>query len=77
MNRVDLLITDVNMPKLDGIQVCKLFKKTLPDLKIILFSSIPERDLEKKAKECGADGFLSKNRPPNEWLKAVEEYLAK
>jgi len=77
MNRVDLLITDVNMPKLDGIQVCKLFKKTLPDLKIILFSSIPERDIEKKAKECGADGFLSKNRPPNEWLKAVEEFLAR
>jgi PleD family two-component response regulator len=77
MNQVDLLITDVNMPKIDGMQVCKLFKKTLPSLKIILFSSIPERDLEKKAKECDADGFLSKNRPPNEWLKGIEEFLAK
>jgi len=75
MNQVDLLITDVNMPKIDGIQVCKLFKKTLPLLKIILFSSIPERDLQKRAKECGADGFLSKNRSPNEWLIAIEEFL--
>jgi serine/threonine protein kinase len=77
MNQVDLLVTDVNMPKIDGMQVCKLFKKTLPSLKIILFSSIPERDLEKRAKECDADGFLSKNRPPNEWLNFIEEFLAK
>jgi serine/threonine protein kinase len=77
MNQVDLLITDVNMPKIDGVQVCKLFKKTLPSLKIILFSSIPERDIEKRAKECDADGFLSKNRPPNEWLNFIEEFLAK
>jgi CheY-like chemotaxis protein len=75
MNNVDLLITDLNMPQLNGVQVCKLFKKTLPSLKILLFSNIPERDLAKKAKEACADGYISKNTTPNEWIQAIKGYL--
>jgi serine/threonine protein kinase len=72
MSDVQLLITDVNMPKIDGVKVCQLFKKTLPNLKILLFSNVPERELAKLTKEAGADGFISKQGSPKEWLESIQ-----
>ena len=73
--KVTLLISDVQMPGLSGARVCQMLKKSLKDLKIILFSNIPERDLEKMSKESRADDFISKNLPPNEWIGRVKSVL--
>ncbi len=74
---VTLLISDVNMPGLPGTRVCQMLKASLKDLKIALFSNIPERDLEKAAKECKADAWISKNASPHEWIERVKEILAR
>ncbi|RIL03993.1 MAG: hypothetical protein DCC75_12700, partial [Proteobacteria bacterium] len=75
--KVDLMLCDVQMPGLPGTKICKMLKKTIPSLKIILFSNIPDRELEKAAKESGANDWLSKNGKPEEWMEKVKEFLGK
>lgn len=73
--KVDLMLCDVNMPGLPGNKICQLIKSALPDLKIVLFSNIQERDLERLSKECGANDWISKNTKPDEWVKRIKELL--
>lgn len=76
LEKVPLLLCDVNMPGLPGNKICKMLKQVKPSLKIVLFSNIPDRDLEKLAASCGADGWLSKNSHPQDWLAKVKEFEA-
>jgi serine/threonine protein kinase len=75
-HKVELLVSDVQMPGLSGSKVCQMLKKTLSDLKIILFSNIPERELEKLSIESKADGFISKNASPVEWMTKIKEIVS-
>ncbi len=61
------------MPDMRGTRVCSMLKQSLPDLKIVLFSNIPERELEKASAECKADGWISKNWKPQDWLAKIQE----
>lgn len=72
-----LMLCDVEMPGLSGTRICQMLKKSMPELTIILFSNVPERDLEKLARECGADSWLSKGKRPDEWLQHVKEMVAR
>jgi serine/threonine protein kinase len=75
-NDVKLLISDVEMPGLPGSTVCKMLKASIENLKIVLFSNIPERDLMKISAASHADDWISKNARPEEWIKKVRAVLA-
>ena len=72
---VQLLVSDVEMPDMRGTKVCQMLKKSLPELKIVLFSNIPERELEKMSVECEADGWISKKAKPQDWLAKIKEMI--
>lgn len=72
--QIGLMLCDVQMPGLPGTSICKMLKSSIPGLKIILFSNIAERELEKLAAECKADGFIWKNAKPEQWLQKIREY---
>ncbi len=72
---VELLVTDVQMPDLPGTKVCRMLKKSLPSLKVVLFSNLPDRELDKLSTESKADGWISKNTKPKEWLDKIVEVL--
>ncbi len=74
-DHVDLLISDVEMPGMKGTAVCQILKETMPELKIALFSNVPERQLEKLADQARADAWISKNWKPSEWLQQIKELL--
>lgn len=57
----DLVLLDLNMPKLDGIDTLKLLKKEFPHLKIIIFTSYNQPKLIREIKNLGAAGFLPKS----------------
>lgn len=71
----DLLISDINMPAINGNEICKMLKQTMPTLKIALFSNVPEQELESLAKEANADAWISKNEKPDTWVKQISEIL--
>jgi two-component system OmpR family response regulator len=61
--KADLLILDIDMPALKGDKICEIIRKEgyFPDLKILFYSVLDERELAKMAKEQGADDYLSKS----------------
>ena len=73
--KVDLLVTDVQMPDIPGTKVCRMLKKSIPELKVVLFSNLPERELEAMSVESQADGWISKNTKPKEWVEKIIEVL--
>ncbi len=58
-----IVVTDVNMPGLSGAELCKWIKARIEthSVPVILFSDLPDSELERLAHESGADGFLSKS----------------
>jgi two-component system, NarL family, response regulator NreC len=69
--RPDLVITDIKMPKLDGIAASKLLLRENPELKIIALSMFDEENLIVEMLETGAKGYLLKNADKKEILEAI------
>ncbi len=72
----DLVLLDLQMPKLDGIDTLKVLKKDFPKLKIIIFSNYGQPKLLKEIKGMGADGYLLKNSPSTILKEAVNTIIA-
>jgi DNA-binding NarL/FixJ family response regulator len=58
--RPDIVITDLVMPRLDGVELTRRIRHELPQTKIILMSSYPEDAYRLMASDSGADVFVSK-----------------
>ena len=60
--KVNLVITDIEMPKMDGHRLTKLIKddERLKKLPVVIFSSLVNEQMRQKGKELGADEQLSK-----------------
>lgn len=57
----DILLLDINMPKMDGLSVLESLKRAKPDLKIIILTIHNEGDYLYSAYEKGADGYVLKD----------------
>src|SRR5450755_1156875 len=67
----DLVITDIKMPRMDGIEATRLLLKKNPDMKIIALSMFDEDNLIVEMLEAGARGYLLKNADKKEILEAI------
>ncbi|MFL9610975.1 response regulator [Methylobacillus sp. Pita2] len=67
----DVIIMDINMPEMDGIQVMKSALLKKPDLKIIFFSTYPEEHYAIRLLRLGASGFLSKTVPAAVLIESI------
>lgn len=72
----DVLLTDLDMPEVDGFQLAERAKAKQPDLKVVILSMHDEPALVKRAMDLGADGFLVKTAGREEVLLAVREAVA-
>ncbi len=65
-DHLQLLITDIEMPKMDGLTLCKKVKNDplLKELKVILFSSLINEQMSAKCDLVGADGYATKPQIP-------------
>ncbi|HEY2835547.1 MAG TPA: response regulator transcription factor [Rhizomicrobium sp.] len=73
---LDLVILDLNLPSLGGLELLRRLKRMKPDLAILVFSQHAEAIYATKALDAGARGFVSKNATPEELLEAMETILA-
>ncbi len=71
-----LLILDLNLPGLGGLELLRRLLKADPRLSILVFSLHTEAIYAARAMEAGARGFVSKNAAPEELLAAVNAILA-
>lgn len=76
-SRMQLLITDVEMPQMDGLHLTSLVRKedSLKDLPIIIFSSLASEDNIRKWHDLGAQQILTKPDLPN-LVKYADEFTA-
>ncbi len=58
--KVDIVITDIKMPKLDGVRLLKKIKETQPDLPVLIITAYNFAYSQDQAVTSGADGFLAK-----------------
>ena len=70
--RIDLIITDLSMPDMDGIALIKAAKKRKPEVKCIVLSMHTNNEYVAAALQAGACGYLNKNASAEELLQALE-----
>jgi DNA-binding NarL/FixJ family response regulator len=66
------VVTDIKMPKMDGLQAAKILSDEFPDIGIIALSMIDEENLIIDMLEAGAKGYLLKNAHKNEIIEAIK-----
>jgi CheY-like chemotaxis protein len=68
--RPDLILLDINMPKVDGAQFCRFVKKNemFRAIKVIFCSGEEKEKVKRLVAECGADGFISKDEFLGKWI---------
>ena len=73
--RFDVLILDIMMPRMDGIEVLRRVKETHPDVEIIMITGLAQIDTAVSAMKLGAFDYLPKPFDPDELKLAVERAL--
>lgn len=71
----DLVIMDLTMPKVNGIQGVKMLKSEYPDAKIVVCSALEKKECFVKAIEYGANDFILKPFSVDKVLTAVENSI--
>ncbi|HWF18674.1 MAG TPA: response regulator transcription factor [Verrucomicrobiae bacterium] len=68
-----VVLMDINLPKMSGIECVKHLKEKLPGLQIIMLTVYENSDRIFEALAAGACGYLVKNTPPEKLLEAIED----
>jgi len=72
-NQIDVVLTDLNMPILDGFGVLDHCKELHPHLKVIILSMYDEEKIYKKCLDQKADAFILKDADPDELIFTIHE----
>lgn len=73
--RPDLVLLDVNMPILNGVEAARQIRRAAPSTKILLLSALDPPRLAREAEAAGADGFLTKSRVYDQLLHVIDRLM--
>ena len=71
-SRPTLVLTDISMPSLNGMEVLARITKEYPEIRVLMLSMYIDEEHVRSALQCGAAGFLSKDSSPTELAMAIE-----
>jgi len=74
--RPDVVIMDLRMPQMDGIEATEEIVARVPDSRVLVFTAYSERALLQRGLESGARGYVLKETPHDTLLKAIEKVAA-
>jgi len=69
----DVVIMDVRMPGMDGLEATKLMTEKVPETSVLIFTAYSERSLLSRGLESGAKGYILKEAPHQTLLRAIEK----
>lgn len=72
---VDLVLTDIGLPRMDGIEGTRILRERFPELPIVVLTVHGEDDKIFQALCAGASGYLLKDTPPARIIEAMKEVL--
>ena len=76
VEKPDVVLMDINLPKMKGIECVERLKQTLPKTQVLMLTTYDESDLIFDSLRKGASGYLLKNMPPAELIQAIEQVHA-
>jgi DNA-binding NarL/FixJ family response regulator len=74
--KLDVILLDLSMPEMNGIETMKVLKEEFPDIKVIILTVYNEDKFIITAVELGANGYLIKNAEPAEVEKSIRTVVS-
>ena len=74
-NKAKIILLDINLPDMSGIEFCSLAKSRFADLKILAITSIEQRHVVDQMMAAGANGFILKSSDTVEILEAIKQII--
>ncbi len=71
----DLVLLDVSMPRMDGLEALPLIRAASPGSVVVILSAFEARERERRARDLGAAGYLEKDLPPDALVPALLRLL--
>ncbi len=68
----DVIVVDLNLPSVNGLEVCRQITQMDPNAKVIVFSAMNDPDVKQRSLELGASAFVYKGAGGNDLLSTVK-----
>ena len=75
--RPELVLTDLCMPHMTGLEAATQLHKSFPDTRILIFTELRDPTLREECLRCGADGFVQKSQIPERLMEEVRKLFPK
>jgi DNA-binding NarL/FixJ family response regulator len=72
---VDLVLLDIRMPELDGVQTVRILKQQYPAIKVIMLTTFNDEEYILDAIAGGADGYLLKDMETDELFRSIDSAM--
>jgi len=69
----DVVLLDIGMPEMDGLETVKILKKKTPDQKIIMLTTYNDKAIFRELIENGVSGYVLKNSTKKELIEAIKK----
>jgi DNA-binding NarL/FixJ family response regulator len=70
--RPDVMVLDVTMPRMNGLEACRLIRQKAPGMEILFVTQHDSPQMMREALEAGARGYVVKSNAARDLLEAVE-----
>lgn len=76
MHRPDVAVLDIDMPVMDGLTAADTIRETMPEIRILMLTSLGRPGTLRRALSVRVDGFLLKDAPPDQLADAIRDVMA-
>lgn len=75
-NSFGLILLDINLPDMNGIEFCKIVKQRFPEQKVLAITTIAQRHVVEKMLDQGADGFILKTSDIEDIIGGIRQVIS-
>ncbi len=72
---INLVLSDVNMPEISGIELVKVIRAKFKELPIVMVTTESAPEMRAKMMEAGANGIITKPFPPEELKETLDKFI--
>lgn len=74
---IDIILCDVNMPEISGIELIKVIRTKMPGMPILMITTESSPEMRKTMQDAGANGIITKPFPPAELEREIGKLITK